>query len=612
MIAAFCGLLVPLAVTGGAAHAGGELFRPDVMPLEAVKPGMKGYGLTVFEGTRPERFDVEVIDVLRNFRPRQDLILIKTRHPRLEIARVVAGMSGSPIYINDKMIGAYAYGWTFGTEPVAGVTPISNMLTELVRPLPASIYGWPLRPSRSARGTRPVPGESAKNAYRGALGAYSLAEHARQLAKNNAPQGELAPVATPLLVGGMNAGAIEALRSLVGPLGLEPLQAGGGGQVERNAPTRYSNGSAIAVQLIQGDVSAAALGTVTRVEGDKLVAFGHPMMHAGVTAIPTSLGRVLWFLASEMRSFKLGMPVRPIGAMVNDRAASIVVSQSAQAPTIPVSLRIRGLPGMGSRTWNFQVAHERFMTPSFIAVALGSALQTDASERQDVSWSAVSRLKIRGHGEIQLKDYGVSVGGTPDAQEFVQTNLVDAVGSLLNNPWEPVILEGATMDIELRYAREMLRLRGAEVLQPEVEAGKNARIRLVFVPYAGPEIVRTISVPIPRQLVGEDVKLTIKPGYLEQRDQAEPENVAELVKVLVDPVYPARSLVVTYGSGASAVAYKGKVAGNLPPGALDLITPTTSSIFPSPFGSEVRHVVPLDQFMVGQDTVTVSVKSVLR
>ncbi|MBN1612132.1 MAG: hypothetical protein JW940_36205 [Polyangiaceae bacterium] len=608
VFAALCGLVAPLAVTGGAAQAGSELFRPDVMPVEDVKPGMKGYGLTVFEGTRPERFDVEVIDVLRNFRPRQDLILIKTHHPRLDITRVVAGMSGSPVFIDGKMIGAYAYGWTFGIEPVAGVTPIQNMLAELVRPLPSNIYGWPLRPSRAPRGVE----QTANNAYRGAPASYDLAAHARQVARNNATHGQLAPVATPLLIGGMSAGGIEALRSLLGPLGLEPMQAGGGGEIEPDSPTHFSNGSAIGVQLIRGDVSAMGLGTVTRVEGDKLVAFGHPMMQSGVTAIPTSLGRVLWLLASEQRSFKLGMPVRPIGAMVNDRTASIVVSQNTQAPSIPVTLNIRGLPGAGSRTWHFQVAHERFMSPSFIAVALGSALQTDASERQDVSWNALSRLKIRGRGEIELKDYGVSVGGTPDTQEFVQSNLVDAVGALLNNPWEPVIIEEATMDIELRYAREMLRLRGAELLDSEVEAGQDARVRLVLVPYAGPQITKVISIPIPRQLAGEDVKLTIRPGYLEARDRPEPENVSELVKVLVDPFYPAKSLVVTYDSGAGSVAYKGQVARELPPGAVDLINATTSSVFPAPFSSVVRHVVPLDEFMVGQDTVTVTVKPILR
>src|SRR5690606_6424311 len=139
------GLVVGLPLRVPRASAESRNSRPDTMDVKDIKPGMKGYGLTVFEGTQPEKFAVEVIDVLRNFRPRQDLVLIKTTHPRLEVAKVVAGMSGSPIYVDGKMIGAYAYGWTFGAEPIAGVTPIGNMLDDLARPLPSFVHGWPTR-----------------------------------------------------------------------------------------------------------------------------------------------------------------------------------------------------------------------------------------------------------------------------------------------------------------------------------------------------------------------------------------------------------------------------------------------------------------------------------
>ena len=126
------------------------------MTVDQIRPGMKGHGLTVFEGTRPEKFGVEVIDVIKNFRPRQDAILIKTFHPRLDVVNVVRGMSGSPIYIDGKMIGAYAYGWSFGKEPVAGVTPIESMLEDLERPLPKSIFGWPLEPLPVTKKAAPV------------------------------------------------------------------------------------------------------------------------------------------------------------------------------------------------------------------------------------------------------------------------------------------------------------------------------------------------------------------------------------------------------------------------------------------------------------------------
>jgi len=606
------GLLASLPLGLKSARAGGATSRPDTMPVSQIHRGMKGYGLTVFEGTRPERFDVEVIDVLKNFRPRQDLVLIKTKHPRLEIAKVVAGMSGSPIYLDNKMIGAYAYGWSFGSEPVAGVTPIDNMIEDLQRPLPDKIFGWPLKPGGSApknpNGPQAMNGASR---FRGV--GYDLREHAAALAQRAAPAGAItaAPVATPLLVGGMSNGAIALARDLLSPLGIEPLQAGGGGTQDPAAPKRYEDGGAIGVQLIRGDMSAMGLGTVTRVEGDKLVAFGHPMMEAGVTSLPTCIGKVLWFLASDQRSFKIGMGVRDVGALIQDRQASITISHSAQAPVVPLKVSIKGMPGLPSSNWSFEIAHEKFMTPSFLSVAIGSALQAVANERQDVSWTAVSKLKIRGYGEIRLEDYGVAMGGTPEAGEFARSNLVRAVGAVMNNPWQPAFIEGAEVEVELHYARDILRLRGAELLEPEIDAGEPARIRVTLVPYSGPEQTRILSVPLPAYQAGQTVSLDIAAGYTEEREVAAPDSLKEMIGNFVSPIYPPKSLVVSFDSGAG-LAFRGRVAKNLPPGAVDAIRPTTSSIGPDSVESSVRAVTPVGQFVVGRDRVSVVIRQALR
>src|SRR5262249_55821945 len=155
---------------------------PDTLPLSEVKPGMKGYGLTVFRGTQPEKFDVEIISTLHNFRPNQDLILIKTPHPRLDLAKTVAGMSGSPIYLNGKMIGASAYGWLFGAEAIAGVTPIKSMLEEMARPIPKQIL---------PRGAVPYPSASLSTGqsrmFHGAPESYDLSVHSKQIATHAQP-----------------------------------------------------------------------------------------------------------------------------------------------------------------------------------------------------------------------------------------------------------------------------------------------------------------------------------------------------------------------------------------------------------------------------------------
>jgi hypothetical protein len=275
-------------------------------------------------------------------------------------------------------------------------------------------------------------------------------------------------------------------------------------------------------------------------------------------------------------------------------------------------MSIHGAPGFPNSNWSFEIAHDKFMTPSFASVALGSALQAVANEHQDVSWTATSKLKIKGYPELTLQDYGVSMGGTPEAGEFVRSNLVRAIGTVLNNPWQPAFIESARMDVELRYARDILRLRGASLLESEIDAGAPARIRLTLVPFSGPELTRVVTVPIPAHLAGQTVNLEIEPGYAEERDQSAPDNLTELIKNLENPVYPAKSVVISFNTGDAGVTFKGRVAHDLPPGALDAIRPATSSIAPETFASTTRIVVDLPEFMVGRDRVSVSVRPVLR
>ncbi|MCC6215045.1 MAG: hypothetical protein IT376_09265 [Polyangiaceae bacterium] len=617
-VALLTGLLAPLPWTLDPAHADGVATRPDVLPVSEVKPGMKGYGLTVFEGTRPEKFDVEVIGVLKTFAPKQELILVKTTHPRLEIVKVVAGMSGSPIFLNGKMAGAYAYGWGFGKEPVAGVTPIRNMLDDMDRPLPKQLDGFPITLLPKGKADRRFARAESHGRWRGRLTDYDPKEHATQLAaarKQSGPDvsSPFAPVATPLLVGGFSASAVELARQHLAPLGLEPLQAGGGdGSTEDDAPKRYVDGGAVGVQLIRGDMSATGLGTVTKVEGDRLVGFGHPMMQAGYTLMPTAVGRILWFLASDARSFKIGYPVRNVGAMIGDRQSSIVVSHSAQAPVVPIKLKVKGVPGAPYTEWSFEVAHEKFMAPIFMAIALGSALTTTASERMDVSWTSHSKLRVKGHGEIALEDFGVAVGGTPEAGEMFRTSLIRNVGMLLNNPWEPAIIESAEMEIEFRYAREILRIKSVESLDPELEPGEPARLRITFVPWNGKEFTKTVEVPLGKDLAGQMVSLAVQPGYMHYPDLPQPDDVAQLVKNMGAKPFPPQSVIVSHSRGEAGVTYKQRVVRNLPPGAVDALRPSTGAEGPIGFTPLERTIVPMPAFVIGWGGAQVRVRPVVK
>jgi hypothetical protein len=586
---------------------------------------MKGYGLTVFRGTQPEKFDVEVIATLSNFRPNQSLVLIKTpNHPRLDVAHTVAGMSGSPIYIDGKMIGAYAYGWQFGAEPIAGVTPIENMLEDLRRPVPSPLRTGPGANPLAPRAARPAPPgmqTRSAHAFRGDPMTYDLAAHAKQVearvasTRGVSASSSLTPATTPLLVGGASPGAVALMEKLVGPLGMMPLQAGGAGASTppADAPGRFVDEGAIGVQLLRGDVSLMGLGTVTRVEGPKLLAFGHPMMGGGVSDFPTSLAKVHWILATQNRSFKIGEPLRPMGSLVNDRQSSIVVDANRVPHTFPLRVKIEGAPGAPKNDWSMVGAHDPFMAPMIVAVGIGSALETTAAERNDSTWRATSKVQVAGYGTITLEDFGAGAGDPIGPDALMRSRLTRAIGALMSNPWEEVSIEKVDVEVKISQQREVSLLRGSRAVEQEIDPGQPARIEVQLLPYQGKLETRTIEVPIPASYAGEDVEIEIEPGFEADRPVPAPESLRELVAGLATQSYPAETLVATVKlEGEAGAAFRGNLAPRLPPGAIDALRSNSSSIAPETFAALQQTVHPMQRFVVGRDRVRVKVRPNLR
>ena len=607
------GLLAALPLARGDAKA------PTIAPSE-IKEGMKGYGLTVFKGTEPEKFDVEVVGVLHNFRPAQDLILVKTPHPRLNITKNVKGMSGSPIYLDGRLAGAYAYSLSsFQAEPVAGVTPISLMLSELARPMAPGFWppldGAPL-PANKAPAAKPEEKRTDLSGTRweGAPDAWSLDAHAKQIAARlGAGDGRVTVAGTPLLVGGLTKGAMKLAEQVFGPMGLEPLAAGGGpANAVAGAPEHYVDGGTLGVQLARGDVSYMGLGTVTHVDGKKLCGFGHPMMGNGDVALPTAIARVLWIYASEQHSFKVGEAIRPLGALVQDRQSAVVADETKTAPTFPVTVDIKNVPQAPKTHWQMEVAEERFMTPGLVASMLGSAVEATVSESRDATWQLHTKIKVAGFGALELDDFGIAIGGMPDAGDFGASRAVRAIGQLYNNPWTHVHVEGVESTMSVQFTRDLLRLRGVDLLDPVVDAGQKARIVLHMVPFSGPEVSRTVEIALPADLAGKDVEIEVLPGYEVPIESAAPENASQLFVNLAKQSFAPRSVVVQLRAAQLGVAFKGHVAERLPDFALDALRPVTSDLAPEPVASWVRTTVPLDKYLTGRDKVKVKVRSVVR
>lgn len=620
------GLAIPLV------HADA---KPRTISVDEIKDGMKGYGLTVFKGVEPERFDVEVVGVLRNFRPSQELILVKTPHPRLNVTKNVRGMSGSPIYLDGRLAGAYAYSWSpFQVEPVAGVTPIAPMLAEMNRPIPPGF--WPLEgnaPLPGGGGTQPAkkgaPPKHASNdnggaaagttAFDGAPGTYDVATHAKQVASRLSagldPSRPVVPTATPLMLAGMSDRSIALVRSLFGPLGLEPIQAGGGGgagKEDPNAPKHFVDGGGVGVQMARGDVSFMGLGTVTHVEGTKLCGFGHPMMEAGVTAMPTAIGRVHWIFASDQHSSKIGESARSLGALVQDRQSAIIVDETKVAPVFGLTADIKGAEGLPKKTWNVEIAEERFMSAGLVASVLGSIIDASVSERRDVTWKLKSKVSVRNHGSIDLEDFGVATGGMPDASELQHSKVARVVGEVLNNPWELTHIDKIETTLTVDYTRDLWRIRGTDVLDPVVEVGQVARVRVHLVPFAGPETTKVLEIKMPDELAGRDVDLDVVPGYQVVPDLAAPQNLADLLSNSTRQTVMPKSVVLQFRARSQGVAYKGHVADRLPAFALDAMRPSSTDVAPDAFPTYSRSIVALDRYVEGSDRVKIKVRPIVR
>jgi hypothetical protein len=611
------------AVASTVPLARGDAKAPTI-PVSEIKEGMKGYGLTVFKGVDPERFDVEVIGVLHHFRPGEELIVIKTPNPRLDVVKTVRGMSGSPIYFDGRLAGAYAYSLSsFEMEPVAGVTPIDLMLTEMRRPVPPGFWplegAAPLPAGRRAPAPAPAPHASLTR-FEGPPGSYDLQAHAQQLAARGgvAPLDaggtrEMIPAATPLMLSGVGDKAAEAFRKLVEPLGLDPLQGGGGSTNDPTAPAHFVNGGGLGVELARGDVSAMGLGTATYADGAGRVAgFGHPMLNGGDEAIPTCIGRVLWINASALASHKVGECARAVGTLVEDRQTAIVIDEHVTAPVVPIDVEITGVTGAPKSHWHAELTADQFMAPGLASMVIESAVEATTSERRDVTWKLTSRVAVAGHGTVDLEDVGLSSGGTPDSSEFQRSKLVSTIGDVLNNPWEHARIEGVQARFDVKYSRDLWRLRGVEVLDAVVDAGQKARFRMHLVPDHGAEVLRVVEAKMPEELAGKDVEVEIVPGYEVSPELPAPESLDQLLANEPRQTVDQRSVVIQFRVPSQGIAYKGHVTQRLPTFTLDALRPQSSDVGPDAFQSWSRTIVPLDLYLDGKDKVKVKVRSVVR
>jgi hypothetical protein len=572
--------LIPLTLLVMLAGAGAAAAAPvQTLPLDRIRPGQKGYGLTVFSGFKIERFQVEVIEVLRNFLPKQDLFLIRIDHPVLRKTGVVGGMSGSPIYIEGKLAGALAYGWRFSKEPIAGVTPIANML-ELIK--------------RKTRGPAHA-GFASRSRPRG--------EDLPRLAASGLSVGQLAPVTVPVAAAGFSSEALSLLRRELAPYGMEPVQGGGTGRAE--GPTRFEPGGSLGVELVSGDVSLTSTGTVTWTDGKRVLGFGHRMLNAGEIYLPAGTAKIVHTLASMARSFKISSPARQLGSLVQDRQPGILVDTGRRLGTIPMRLTLKS--DRFDRVYNVRLARHRILTPTLVRTVVANGVSEAMADVAHATFTIDTRLEIKGHKPLRIVEHHYADAGIRLPLTLFSRGLA-TVHKVLDNDFQPLEIRRIDVGVKVRFAPEIVTIEAVRLSTAQVEPGSRINLQVVFKPFGGPEFSKSYPLQIPRDISGSLLEVEVASGKQVQPDLAPPRTLEQYLANL-QRSYPARAVVVTLKTPARAVKMQGHVIRDLPPSVLDALNASTIERQGSMFYTHLREVHPTRRVVTGKKKLRIRVET---
>jgi hypothetical protein len=505
------------------------------MRVSEVRPGMKGYGLSVFKGTKIERFDAEVVSVLRNFNPKLHVILVRLRGQNLEHTGGIAGMSGSPIYLKDdqgreRLIGAFAYGWPMGKDPVGGVQPIEYMLA--LPPKPA---------------TQPAPAtakvqQNGQEKIRWSMEQF-LPIGQRDITPTRPPTAtidqstRLAPLATPLTMSGVPQKALEQFEPLFKAHGMLPLQAGGaGGALADAAPTKLEPGSAIAVPLITGDMEMTAIGTVTDVLDDRIVGFGHSFFSEGDVALPMGSGYIHSVIANMVNSFKLGSSLKVIGTIHADQIVGVAGRVGDVPPAIPLEIRCLYGDGSFDQTYKFNASLHPKFTPMLAAMSAVVAVSAQRELPQYHTLDYDLTLEFANGQKLPVKNRFVN---TNSGEIFML--LGAPIQAAADNPFEKVQL--SRISGTLRVSRDAKEAQILSVTVPKLkyQAGELVKAFVTYRPFRGVEAVLPVEFTLPRDLPDGTYDFAVLDwqNYLMEEQQSRPfrftaESAAEVFAVLRD------------------------------------------------------------------------------
>ncbi len=542
---------------------GQAVAPPPTMPLADVRVGMHGVGLTVVSGSQPEEFGVEVLGILHDVFPKHDLIVARLSGLGLERSGVVAGMSGSPVLVDGRVVGAVAYRLVnFGHEAIAGIVPIEQMLA--IAELPADTA-----PAGAA-----MPGVVGEVLHAAAARLTDQpAGSLTGLAGVSAGAG-IEPIATPMSLAGFQPDLVRRLVPLFEELGFAPV-AGGVGGAGVGVDPNFVPGGAMAVQLIRGDVSVTASGTITYRDGDRLLAFGHPFLQGGSVDFPMVAGEVITVLSSSASSSKLSISGREVlGAIRQDRLAGIMGILGAEPKLVPVRLRLRGETGIEEQL-RMEIVADKILTPLYLFLGIINGVQSLHRVYGEGSVELAARIRLV--GESEEVQFGNLFSSPNQAVIGLSATLAGIFGSLYDNAFGPVQVGDVDIDVRLRSDRRSATIERIWYDRRDVRPGETLRVVVTMKPYRRPVVVEQFEVPIPANLAPGPVTLLIGAGDVMAQEEAgfvqgalRPRDLGQLVEQL-NRARRSDHLYIQMSRPAAGALINGRLLPALPPSVLGML-----------------------------------------
>ena len=482
------------------------------MSVEEVKPGMKGKSLTVFEGTEPEQFDVEIIGVVPgSIGPRQDMIIGRISGGKTERTSVFAGMSGSPVYVDGRLIGAISFAFPFAKEPLCGITPIEQMIGIFERENP------PLARNAVSLSWNDVSAIASLN-NRVSLDAKSGRIDESTSVRSVAGQ-LFVPIGLPLSFNGITKTTLDIFAPQLNALGLVPISGISGsaetGAISESTEQTLTGGRSISVQLARGDYSLVASGTATLREGNRVYAFGHPFLSLGGVDMPMSESSVVVVIPNINNSFKLAVPGPMVGSMMQDRATGIMGEIGRAPRMIPVNMNLTTSRGK-KHVFNIEVVRDEFLTPLVMNIGLINSILANERHIGDTTVKTNATIRIKGQNPIVIdREFSGSAATTLSA---IAVTL--PVSNLLRGRFDELEIESIDVSLEVTEGARTAVIESLRTDKLQFKPGENGHATVFIRTDSGQLISKKIEFTIPRDIQPGQFTLAVTDASTAQQNSS--------------------------------------------------------------------------------------------